>query len=375
MLSAAHAFRLTSLTLLLVLGIAVLKERRRGLAASATLAFLASLACYLTFPELTGWPRAPLPAWAHPLLAGRDAVPFTFWLLSRTYFDDEFRPRPVHGLLLLVQVGFNHAGALALTQPVSFAPTSPAERELWTLLPKAVSATLVLHALAGIVAGSRGDLVEARLRLRRLVLVVIGGYALLVLAGEVLLRGADEARLADALNAGAIFLLVLAFAALFLKLEPELLRAPQRAAPEPAVDPVLAQGLQRLLESEQVFREEGLTIRALAERLGVPEYKLRRHINAQLGFRNFNAFLNHHRVRRARDLLDDPGQSHLSVAEIAYGLGYGSLGPFNRAFKDLTGATPTEFRARTPGAAGDPADGGVKPPPTPAARSPRRGPS
>lgn len=69
----------------------------------------------------------------------------------------------------------------------------------------------------------------------------------------------------------------------------------------------------------------------------------------QLGFRNFNAFLNHRRVQRAQAALSDPGQSHLTVGEIAYALGYRSLGPFNRAFKDSTGETPTEFRARTRG--------------------------
>jgi len=179
------------------------------------------------------------------------------------------------------------------------------------------------------------------------VLLVIGGYALLVLAGEVLLRGQDDGGLADRLNTGAIFILVLTFSALLLRLEPELLRAPRRAASEAGVDPVLAERLQRLLESEEVFKEEGLTIGTLAERLGAPEHKLRRLINARLGFRNFNAFLNHHRIQRAQAMLSDAAQSHLSVAEIAYSLGYRSLGPFNRAFKDLTGTTPTEFRARS----------------------------
>jgi AraC-like DNA-binding protein len=32
---------------------------------------------------------------------------------------------------------------------------------------------------------------------------------------------------------------------------------------------------------------------------------------------------------------------------MAFDLGYGSLGPFNRAFKADTGVTPTEWRRRT----------------------------
>jgi AraC-like DNA-binding protein len=34
----------------------------------------------------------------------------------------------------------------------------------------------------------------------------------------------------------------------------------------------------------------------------------------------------------------------LPVLTIALDLGFGSIGPFNRAFKDATGMTPTEFR-------------------------------
>jgi len=35
------------------------------------------------------------------------------------------------------------------------------------------------------------------------------------------------------------------------------------------------------------------------------------------------------------------------VLTIALDLGYGSLGPFNRAFKEMTGMTPTAYREKT----------------------------
>ncbi len=40
----------------------------------------------------------------------------------------------------------------------------------------------------------------------------------------------------------------------------------------------------------------------------------------------------------------DPAHAQASVSTIAFDLGFGSLGPFNRAFKDATGQTPTEWR-------------------------------
>ena len=40
----------------------------------------------------------------------------------------------------------------------------------------------------------------------------------------------------------------------------------------------------------------------------------------------------------------DPAKVALPVLTIAMDLGYGSLAPFNRAFRDTTGQTPTDWR-------------------------------
>ena len=93
------------------------------------------------------------------------------------------------------------------------------------------------------------------------------------------------------------------------------------------------------------WREEGLTIGALAAQLHVPEHRLRRAINGGLGHRNFSSFINSHRIAAAKAQLADPEASCTTVLEIAYDVGFASLGPFNRAFRAETGQSPTEFRA------------------------------
>jgi AraC-like DNA-binding protein len=149
---------------------------------------------------------------------------------------------------------------------------------------------------------------------------------------------------ASVLNSAATFAVVFVLTGLAVRVRPEILK-PESAPPEdaPVLDPRLAAELRKLVEDEQVFRQEGLTIGALAERLSAHEYKVRELINDQLGFRNFNSFLNHYRIREAQKLLTSPDR-RLNVAEAAYEVGYRSLGPFNKAFKDATGLTPTEFR-------------------------------
>ena len=72
------------------------------------------------------------------------------------------------------------------------------------------------------------------------------------------------------------------------------------------------------------------------------EAALRDLINQELGYRNFNDFLHHHRLQEAAERL---AREDLPVLTIALDCGYGSIGPFNRAFKQRHGVTPTEFRA------------------------------
>lgn len=98
---------------------------------------------------------------------------------------------------------------------------------------------------------------------------------------------------------------------------------------------------------EDIWREEGLTIRKLAETLDAPEHRLRKVINQGLGYRNFAAFVNEHRIGAACEVLADPVKADIPVITIAYEVGYASLGPFNRAFKDIVGESPTEYRKRS----------------------------
>ena len=115
-------------------------------------------------------------------------------------------------------------------------------------------------------------------------------------------------------------------------------------AADDAADQKLIDALMRLMADERIYRQENITIGVLAGRLNIPEYRLRRLINQRLGYRNFNVFLNNHRIEEAKAALADPTQAGVPVITIAMDAGFQSLGPFNRAFKAVTGVTPTEYR-------------------------------
>ena len=111
-----------------------------------------------------------------------------------------------------------------------------------------------------------------------------------------------------------------------------------------AADRKLVDTLMRLMADERIYRHDNVSIGTLATKLGIPEYRLRRLINQQLGYRNFNVFLNNHRIEEAKAALADPTQAEVPVITIAMDAGFQSLGPFNRAFKTTTGVTPSEYR-------------------------------
>jgi len=99
-----------------------------------------------------------------------------------------------------------------------------------------------------------------------------------------------------------------------------------------------------------LYREAGLTISMLAKKLNMPEYRLRAFIHKQLGFRNFNAMLHKYRIEDASQALSDSKNQNVPVLTIALSVGYQSITPFNNAFREIKGVTPSEFRKRAIGA-------------------------
>ncbi|WP_284617776.1 AraC family transcriptional regulator [Aquabacterium humicola] len=109
--------------------------------------------------------------------------------------------------------------------------------------------------------------------------------------------------------------------------------------------------LQRLMVVDQLYHEPALAIGALAERCGLPEYRLRELIHRRLGFRNFPAFVNEYRLREVERRLADPACDRMPILTLALEAGFGSIGPFNRAFRERHAMSPTEYRGRRGSAA------------------------
>lgn len=369
----ALAFKFAVFGMLLLLALVLVARRRddRGRSAALfTLGIANYVVCTILHEHAFFWP-------AILVYVGCAAVPFLLWLFTRALFDDEFRLKLTHlaaGVAFVVlQLGVGQIERSARGTEVG------AGLLLVSLVPKIATIGLIFAALVHVIRGWSADLVESRRQFRMVFTSIAGAYALLVTIIEIALRGSPAPAIVELLHAAGLSITTLFFGERLLLVRADLF-APDalgHSAPLPgfvgagpanpvsdtpagaaspgsavrriseAPDAVLLERLSALMAA-RVWTEEGLTIRVLAAKLFVPEYKVRQAINGALGFRNFNDYLNRYRVAEACLVLADPARADVPVLRLAMDLGYGSLAPFNRAFRQLTGRTPTDFR-RVPG--------------------------
>jgi AraC-like DNA-binding protein len=261
-----------------------------------------------------------------------------FWLFAVILFGDR-RPKP--GLL---------APAALLTLVAATATSLPRSTAngVW-IAHNLIELALVVHILIVVGRSWASDLVDVRRSVRGPFMAAIGIYMSMLSGLEIAeLLGVRPAWTATAESA-TLLMLALVGATLLLEAREPLFEAPTPSARPERVAPRDRPALDRLLHlmaESEIWRREGLTIAQLADAVGTPEHRLRQLINVGLGHRNFPEFLNARRVAAAQAILSNPAFARRPISSLAFDLGYASLSPFNRAFKEATGVTPSAWRDR-----------------------------
>lgn len=217
-------------------------------------------------------------------------------------------------------------------------------------IPCGASSMLLYGALFSLaILSSRDDLVECRCRARPGFAAAIAGLGLILTVAQAF-GWSDHSAPGFALTESIGTLAVtLSFAVWILRPDTTLWPGAPDAAPvvtgaRPSNQDTALIARINAAMAAGIWREEGLTIGAMATHLKVPEHRLRRAINGGLGHRNFSSFINRARIAEAQARLSNPEALGTTVLEVAYDVGFASLGPFNRAFRAETGQSPTEFR-------------------------------
>ncbi|MBL4837675.1 MAG: AraC family transcriptional regulator [Kordiimonadaceae bacterium] len=280
-------------------------------------------------------------------------APVIVWLFSLSQFEDHFTLRPLHygvaGVYMLFII------PLAFGYLLGFWGAWPAVLEVGLFL---LRISILLHMVFVAWRGREDDLLEARRRFRSLYMVLVTGLVGAIIFIETWLYGISQFSWAPVLQSGALLALALVLTWHVFKADKSviLIGVPASSMGAPTLPTVTSESdpsdkhdlktIVQRIEHDKIYLEPNLTIAGLAEKVQMPEHKLRRLVNQHMGYRNFADFLNEYRIEAAKERLADVANRRLQVLVLAMDLGYGSLGPFNRAFKARTGVTPSEYRKK-----------------------------
>jgi AraC-like DNA-binding protein len=322
---------------------------RRNVQLAALICLNAACARLLARQEYSFWIPAAydidVGVLASPMNLLRNMTPGLFMVLCHSLFREGCRlPRWLLGGFIV---------QCLLEEPVPLLLGShAAQYDLSKVVPASLQLLFICFGLHWTLSGWRADLVEDRRRLRKIFIAIVGTFVFAMILGERLLIPWQSAALFDVHITLSMVGALLSTVMLWIMFRPDAaayldpLRSEARTAVERPPDDSDLEALRRVLDVERVYHDSELTVASLAARVAIPEYRLRRVIHERLQYRNFNALLHRYRIEEACVLLADPQRRHLPILTIALTVGYNSINPFNRAFRELKGMTPSEFRAR-----------------------------
>lgn len=268
------------------------------------------------------------------------------WWFSLSLFDDDFRLGRLEWGVAALWFAFG------IPNFMDFLHNTPLSAPWAAYVRSAMAIAIVGHIVYRALAGRRIDLIEQRRRVRALFAFAISGLFLLDLWSEFAFGFHSEPLWFSTIEHGAFFVVITWSILWLLKFDKAVLTFDRPEIHTAPSNPVLS-GREKLtydkllavMETEKAYLEPELSIGMLAERVETPEHQLRALINKTMEFRNFRSFLNSYRMETAKSALADPSKAALPILTIAMDSGFASLSSFNRAFRQSTGQTPSEFRA------------------------------
>lgn len=336
--------------------------RRPALPSAQLIALIAfNSACYVILGRCDYRYWIPVPfqfevgAWASALNFARNLTPGLFMVLCFTLFANRVRfPRLLFALFVVEMT----LEAWTYQAP----PWSGTLALALRAIPSGLQTLFVGFALYWTVADWSTDLVEGRRRARVIAAIVTG---LNIVGSSLLLRVLIPQNSIANYNVHLALVAATLLTTLFLLIfsSDQDLSAPLEApkSRRPAVPPASVETagalarLNELLDVEHIHRRPSLSVKDLADLVGLPEYRMRKLINEQLGYANFNAFLHDYRIRDACLQLRDPQMRRIPILTIALSTGYQSINTFNRGFREIMGVTPSAYRSLEPEEPAEPA--------------------
>lgn len=101
--------------------------------------------------------------------------------------------------------------------------------------------------------------------------------------------------------------------------------------------------LENLFQEKQIYKQQNLSLREVAEMLNITDKKLSNYINTYLNT-TFYEFVNSYRILHFKEIIMQKNSNNLTLLAIAFDSGFNSKATFNRVFKQKEGITPLQFK-------------------------------
>ncbi|MCV9879218.1 helix-turn-helix domain-containing protein [Brenneria izbisi] len=316
--------------LLIVLFLRIRHINGKARSTKTETAFIAASCLTITLCGFHWGTSLSLPAFFQPIVAA--SVPPLFWLCAKPVNNDSkplvryFRHLlPVIGVALLVTMRAH------INLPLL---------DLSLLMIYAGYGTALVHSSCAIPSASPR---WKKIRFLAGVYFICSGMADIAIALDLEIFGG---RRAPGMIAAAHIATLIVLTLLIVTTDPSLAETAEKnrdgveiqpASPE---DRALADKLDQLIRTHNLYTDPTMTIQRLARRLGIPTRQLSEAINRVYG-RNISQIMNGYRINEARRLLS---QTDSRIIDIMLACGFQTKSNFNREFLKFTGMSPSHWR-------------------------------
>ncbi|HTQ27961.1 MAG TPA: helix-turn-helix transcriptional regulator [Puia sp.] len=102
--------------------------------------------------------------------------------------------------------------------------------------------------------------------------------------------------------------------------------------------------LVKSMEKDKLYLNPNLNVNMVSQHIGTTQKMMSAVLNQHL-HKSFNEFINEYRISAFKEEVQKPDTDHLTIAGIALNCGFNSQATFQRTFKQMTGLSPSEYRA------------------------------
>ena len=104
----------------------------------------------------------------------------------------------------------------------------------------------------------------------------------------------------------------------------------------------LKEELLKLLKEDKIYKENGISLDLLSEKLGTSRHNTSQVINEHFNM-NFYELMNKFRIDEAVELMKNEKDNNLTIIDIAYKVGFNNKVTFNKSFKKALSVTPSQY--------------------------------